>query len=202
MKKYDMKKIILSIAFAMLPLFAAKAQTSPTVDAGVERQPTSSFDVFPKLPPSTFCAKENLIGMWKLLMVYEVPSGREIKFYTNNPLQFYVFNADSRYGRYESILHAITLAEVKRIALSQISNTQQYTLNKNGTLFFYKNQVATDSLACFIVAANAGPFMTGQLLLMPPKKSQRTRMVKVYQKMFPEFESQQPPVNVSPASEE
>jgi hypothetical protein len=201
MKKYSMKTI-LSAAFAILCAVPAQAQVPSPSAAAIERLPTSSLDVFPKLPPSTFCTKENLLGMWKLLMVYEVPSGREIKFYTNNPLQFYVFNADSRYGRYESVLHAITLADVKRIAMSQISNTQQYTLNQSGTLFFYKNQVAVDSLACFIVAANSGPFLSGQLLLMPPKKSQRTRMVKVYQKMFPEFESQQPPVNISPASEE
>lgn len=200
MKKYDMNKIILAVVFAALSVFPAYAQM-PDPQVTIERQPTSSLDVFPKLPPSTFCTKENLIGMWKLLMIYEVPSGREIRNYTDHPLQFYVFNADSRYGHYESILHAVTLAEVKKVALSQISNTQQYTLNQSGNLYFYKDRVAVDSLACFVVAASSGPFLVGQLLLMPPKKSARGRLVKVYQKMFPEFESQQPPVNLPGNSE-
>lgn len=195
-----MKKAILFLALFAFPLYQAQAQ-APAPQVSIERQPTSSLDVFPKLPPSTFCTKENLIGMWKLLMVYEVPSGHEIKVYTYNPLQFYVFNSDSRYGRYESVLHAITLSDVKKIALSQISNTQQYTLNQSGILYFYKDRIAVDSMACFIVAGNSGPFLSGQLLLMPPKKSTRGRMVKVYQKMFPEFESQQPPVNLPAKAE-
>ncbi len=197
MKKHNLYSILLLLVAAccVSPVYA-QVVTSPITPSAPA--PTSSMDVFPRLPQSTVCTKEKLIGIWKLLMVYEVPSSREMQLYMNNPLQYYVFNSDSRYGQYNSVLHAVTLAEVKNLAINNQRGIQQYSLNQSGVLFFYKDQFAVDSMACFIVAANTPPFMSGQLMLMPPKKSARGRLVKVYQKMFLEFEPmvQQPQVNV------
>lgn len=187
MKRLDLYRILLAVVTASY-LSPANAQVAVPSITPSAPAPTSSLDVFPRLPQSTVCTKEKLIGIWKLLMVYEVPSGREIQLYTSNPLQYYVFNSDSRYGQYSSVLHAVTLAEVKNLAINNQRGIQQYSLNQSGVLYFYKDQFATDSMACFIVAANTPPFMAGQLLLMPPKKTARGRMVKVYQKMFLEFE--------------
>lgn len=188
MKIQITKNILLVFLLSVFPLMSASAQTQPTVPTP-ETKPTSSRDVFPKLPESAICTKEGLIGMWKLLMVYEVPSGREMEFYTVNPLQYFVFEADSRFGEYTSMLHAISLREIKDTVLAKQKNVQQFSINKSGMIFFYKDSVAVDSLACFIVAKTAAPFRIGQLLLMPSEKAAKGRMVKVYQKMFPELEA-------------
>lgn len=144
--------------------------------------PTSSRDVFPKLPPSVVCNNSNINGIWKLLMVYEVPSGREISLYTSRPLQYVVFEADSRYGEYISSLRDVSASEVRNSVLTQ-KEAEQFTLNEAGVAFFYKANIAVDSLACFIVSKNEGAFEKGQLLLMPPKNTGSGRMVKIYQKM-------------------
>lgn len=178
--------------FTVLPLFKINAQTAAKpVDlekALAEIKPTNSRDVFPVLPPSEFCTKEDLIGIWKLLMVYEVPSGHEIELYTRRPLQYYVFEADSRYGEYTNILNAITLKDMRDSVILNQRYIQQYSLNKTGMIFFYKDSSPIDSLACFIVAKTTPPFAKGQMLLMPSVKSAKGRMVKVYQKLFMEFE--------------
>lgn len=195
----------LTVTF-LLPAFVANAQVAPsqpspstlrdlaaavaaTKKAPAEKLPTSSLDVFPKLPPSSLCAKEKLLGTWKLLMVYEVPSGREMKTYMNSPLQYYVFTPDNRYGEYVGPLQALTLQEVKTLAIDMKSENRQFVVNDKGMLFFYTNRLAVDSLACFIVEGAIAPFRTGQLLLMPPEKSARGgRMLKVYQRVAVESE--------------
>jgi|GEM_PF-2811582 len=179
------------LLFSILPLFSVNAQvvrSAQTEQVAIESKPTSSRDVFPTLPPSAFCKKEDLIGIWKLVMLYEVPSGREIEIYTQRPLQYYVFEADSRYGEYVSILSAATLKEVHDSVMKGQRQILQYSLNKSGMVFFYKDGTAVDRLACFIVAKTNPPFAKGQLLLMPSEKSARGRLVKIYQKRFMELE--------------
>lgn len=205
-----MRNILLVLVFSLFPLPPANAQVSitarpqvspsplpvtPKSPKGVgviskEVLPTSSLDIFPKLPPSSLCTKEKLLGTWKLLMVYEVPSGREMKTYSDYPLQYYVFRDDSRYGEYIGPLQALTLAEVQRISIDAQTNTRQFVISDKGMLFFYNNRLAVDSLACFIVEGASPPFRIGQMLLMPPEKAAaKGRMVKVYQRMAIEFEA-------------
>lgn len=189
MKMHCVKNILLalslSISLLLSPYVQAQAQNQ---DSSVPA-PTSSLNVFPKLPQSSLCKKEKLVGTWKLIMVYEVPSGKEIELYTNSPLQYYVFEGDNRYGEYVSMLQAITMKEIRDTIIVKQKKLQQFSINKDGFLFFYTDAVATDSLACFMVEKGAPPFRAGQLLLMPPEKAARGRLVKVYQKMFPELEA-------------
>ena len=169
--------ITITIAgFFALPAFAA---------------PTNSRDVFPKLPPSKVCDKNSVVGVWKLLMVYEVPSGKEIALYTDRPLQYMVFDDDNRYGEYISPLRDVAINEVEKVAITSAGKTiQQYNVDNSGQIFFYKNSIATDSLACFISARNDGAFEIGQMLIMPPEKTANGRkMVKIYQKMRMEKEN-------------
>ena len=170
-----MYKIIIVIVIILGSLIALPASAAPT----------NSRDVFPKLPPSKVCDKNSLVGVWKLLMVYEVPSGKEIGLYTERPLQYMVFEDDNRYGEYISPLRDVAINEVEKVAITSAGKTiQQYNLNDSGQIFFYKNSIATDSLACFISARNEGAFEIGQMLLMPPEKAAKGRkMVKIYQKM-------------------
>ena len=192
MKTYNIINILLAVTLAVFPLLSAKAQVQaqdPAPVAPAAPAPTSSLDVFPRLPQSTFCTKEKLVGTWKLLMIYEVPSGSEIAKYTSNPLQYYIFEQDGRYGEYVSILRAITMKEVRESVITKQQKLQQFTLNKTGLMYLYRDGIVTDSLACFLVASANPPFMTGQMLLMPPEKASRGRLVKVYQKMYPELET-------------
>ena len=96
-----------------------------------------------------------------------------------------VFEDDNRYGEYISPLRDVAINEVEKVAITSAGKTiQQYNLNDSGQIFFYKNSIATDSLACFISARNEGAFEIGQMLLMPPEKAAKGRkMVKIYQKM-------------------
>ncbi len=167
-----MYKIISLIAALLISGFVQTAQAAPT----------SSREVFPKLPPSVTCSKEAVAGVWKLLMVYEVPSGNEIKLYTERPLQYLVFEADSRYGDYISPLRAINTNSIRNYVIAD-KEPRQFTLNDAGILYIYKAGIPIDSLACFIAAENSGPFEAGQLLIMPPKNLAKGRMVKIYQKM-------------------
>lgn len=198
MKKQGIQNLLILI-LSIFPLLSANAQTQSSSTPPQSTKPTSSFDVFPKLPESSLCTKEKLVGTWKLLMVYEVPSGREIELYTGNPLQYYVFEPDTRYGEYVSILSAVTLKTVKEVAIDKQKTPQQFLINKDGLIFFYKAALAVDSLACFIVEKTSPPFRVGQLLLMPPEKAAKGRMLKVYQKMFPEMEM--PPTVIFKPSE-
>ena len=181
MKFASMRNIILSVvAMGMHPFLPAYAQDSYL--------PFSSADLFPRLPLSKICTKDKLVGIWKLLMVYEVPAGNELALYNKRPLQYFVFEADNRYGDFVSSLRAVSQKDVRSFALNNPKVLQQYVVNKFGILFFYKDGIAVDSLACFVVASSDGPFQEGQMLLMPPENVAHGRMVKVYQKMPLEIE--------------
>jgi len=170
-------------AFIITIFFLAASFAVPAMaQVAAQTAPTSSREVFPALPQSKICDKNSLVGAWKLLMVYEVPSGKEIALYTNRPLQYLMFEPDSRYGEYISPLRVVTVNSARKAALAP-KTIQQYTVSDSGLVFFYKNSIASDSLACFIVAKDEGAFEAGQMLLMPPEKVAKGRMVKVYQKV-------------------
>jgi hypothetical protein len=176
MKLAGLKKGVLAAALlGISSLPPAYAQ-----DSG---QAYSSIEMFPKLPLSKICTKDKLVGAWKLLMVYEVPAGNELSIFRRNPLQYIIFDADNRYGEFISSLRAVSMREVRSYSITQQKVLQQYVVNKYGILFFYKDGIPVDSLACFVAVSNDPPFEDGQLLLMPPENVARGRMVKVYQKM-------------------
>lgn len=179
MKIGDRQKKILGLVLSVVLLSAnyVQAQTAPT--------PTSSVGYFPTLPPSEYCTKEKVLGTWRLLMVYETPAGRELERYVTNPLQYYVFQEDDRYGEYAGPLSVLTDTEISNYAIHQKDYYQQYVVDSKGIVFFYREGIAIDSLACFIVATSVKPFMLGQMMLMPPQRAAAGgRMVKVYQKIL------------------
>ena len=174
-----MKKLAACVAaFLLCGVHAASAQALPS----------NSREFFPKLPQSNLCTKDILPGAWKLLMVYESPPAAEMTLYASRPLQYYLFDSAGRYGDYVSSLRDISIDDIRKEVARQQTNLQQYVVNDAGMLFFYKDSIAIDSLACFIVAQDSGPFESGQMLLMPPQRAAKGRMVKVYQKVWAETE--------------
>jgi hypothetical protein len=177
-----MQKILLALILSVFPLLSCYAQ--------VQKKPTSSLEIFPKLPKSSVCTQEKIAGTWKLLLIYEVPSGRELEIYSTLPMQYYIFrSADGRYGDYMGVLQSMSMAQIQNLAIDKLEDLKQYVVNSSGMLFFYRNRIPVDSLACFIVEEPQPPFMRGQLLLMPPEKSsQGRRLLKVYQRVLLEHE--------------
>lgn len=144
----------------------------------------NSANVFPKLPPSELCTKDKIVGTWKLLMVYEAPASAELERYVRNPMQYYIFNDDSIYGEYIGSISDLSIDRITNFVMNEAKALQQFVVDGSGTVYFYKNSIATDSLACFISADNSPPFSIGQMLLMLPKNAASSgRMVKVYQKI-------------------
>jgi len=181
-KMKNLRLSLISSLFAVIPFFSVQAQFAPS----------SSLDIFPKLPPSKFCTKESIAGVWKLVMVYEVPSGSEMQTYAKYPLQYQIFEDDNLYGDYIGVLGSRSVLEARREARRKLDGFRQYVVDDSGGLFLYKDGIAVDKLACFIVASTTPPFSYGQMLLMPPQKSATARLVKVYQKMPNEPEARIP----------
>ncbi|NBX04008.1 MAG: hypothetical protein EBR02_08135 [Alphaproteobacteria bacterium] len=139
----------------------------------------------PALPPSRICAQADIIGKWKLLQVYEEPTGPETGVFYSLPSQYLAFNVDSTYDTYEKDKDIqIELEKLKAEMKQQVRGLQQYVMQANGHLYFYRDSVATKQQACFIVVTGNTFFAEGQMLLMPPNPQSPTRWVKVYSKIW------------------
>lgn len=138
---------------------------------------------FPPLPPSRACTSGDIHGNWKLIDVYEEPPGNALAEYGLRPNQYIQFFQDNTYARFsDPYARKLTPEDVRR----EVKKTQpegalyQYVMGETGAIYFYSQGVATDSLACFIVANQRGNFAVGQMLLMPQAGQQSSRFVKVY----------------------
>jgi hypothetical protein len=143
---------------------------------------------FPSLPPSRPCVKKDLLVMWKLEHVYENPAGVAMATYNAQPFQYIRFLPNSTYRELKDINQPLSKMAVKQQMKAQTGGSLlQYVVSDTGIIYFYRDGVATDTMACFIVANPKEPFMVGEMLLMPPAPEQgqpASRMVKVYNKAF------------------
>ncbi len=199
--KRNISAWLLAVVFGLLNMPLVYAQNTQANSAVINTAPSSqseqsitlpvsSREVLPRLPISKLCTKDKIIGVWKLAMLYEVPAGREMKSYVTHPLQYFVFESDSRSGEYRSIIRNINLHQIRDLVMGNIDVVRQFTVAESGMIFFYKNSVAVDSLACFIVDSGTPPFRVGQMLLMPPERAAAgVRMLRVYERAYLEFES-------------
>lgn len=139
---------------------------------------------FPVLPAARACKREDLIGMWKLDALYEVPSAIEMNNYSISPVQYILFEPNDTFGKLNAGEQSMEIQNVRDEIARQTSGLQQFVIQKSGMIFFYQNSVAVDSQACFISAAHVGTFFVGQMLLMPPAGQTSVRLVKVYEKIW------------------
>ncbi len=161
---------------------AEQDQKSPQIRPTMQN---SVAGYFPALPPSRLCTKNDIAGFWRLSMVYESPTGVELTDFSANPFQYVLFNNDSTFSIYKSTQSEKADAEVlKSMRAKKGGVLEQFVMHESGVLYFYKDGVAYDSLACFIVANRLDPFNVGQMLFMPPPDKATIRMVKVYQKVY------------------
>ncbi len=146
----------------------------------------------PELPPSRSCGPQDVLGLWKLLQVYEEPSGPELSVFYSMPSQYVRFTTDGMLGLYEkeldvSLLPQKVLDEMKQ----QNRGLQQFVVQAGGQMYFYRDSVAVKQQACFIVVNGSNFFASGQMLLMPPNPQSPTRWVKVYSKIWMQEQPQQ-----------
>jgi hypothetical protein len=181
------------------PLAAATTQSAePYYGANAYQNKNRQF---PPLPPSRPCAASDIFGNWKLIEVYEEPPGNALAEYGLRPNQYMQFFPDSTYMRFsDPYARKLTPEGVQReIKKSQPDGAlYQYVLGESGVIYFYSQGVATDSLACFIVANQRGNFLVGQMLLMPQAGQQSSRLVKVYNRHTDDADSLTKPAPARP----
>ncbi|MDE3015647.1 MAG: hypothetical protein KGI29_01815 [Pseudomonadota bacterium] len=180
MKKTSVVLCVLSF-LAGVAGWAMSAVAQYAQPAPAQQQP--AVLAFPALPPSDSCKKWKIIGLWKLKQMYEAPEGRELVDYKMHPFQYYLFNRNNTYGQYVAP-HDERPGVVLKAIDDQKSVLRQFVVDKSGFTFLYQNGVATDTLACFVVASQFGAFNAGELLLMPPEGRHPGRLVSVYDKIW------------------
>jgi hypothetical protein len=151
----------------------------------VTLQPNSGN--FPPLPPSRPCARPDADGLWKLKNVFEKPRGPTSADFANNPHQYILFLRNDTYRTYKEVWGEKTPEQVKsELEITPTAGTQQFVVHESGMLFFYVDGQNIDSQACFIVANALGPYMPGDMILMPPEGRIATRLALVYERVVGE----------------
>ncbi len=131
------------------------------------------------LPPSRACSKREVPGIWKLIQIFEVPSGAETADFAENSVQYMLFNPNSIYGKYNSGADRSFPPDWCVQPDSQHNSAlQQYLVQNTGIMLFLSDRIAIDTQACFIVVNPVGNFSAGQMLLMPPEGQIQGRLVK------------------------
>lgn len=161
---------------------AQPSPPAPTVPEGtITLQPNSGN--FPPLPPSRPCARPDTDGLWRLKHVFEKPRGPTTSDFANNPFQYILFLRDDTYRTYKEVWGERTPQQVKNeLEATPPTNVQQFVVHESGMVFFYVDGQNIDSQACFIVANERGPYMPGQMILMPPEGRIATRLALVYER--------------------
>ncbi len=178
-----------ALFFLLLSCPVTAHAISPAIpDASSELPPMPSMtppSMFPALPPSRACVRKDLQGTWKLQNVYEEQVGTETADFQNNPVQYLSFENDNIYAQIRAGRSDLSTTAIQdAVKSARGKDLSQYLMHESGMLYFYKNGVAAETRACFIVASDAGNFRAGQLLLMPPQGQHPGRMVKVYAKIW------------------
>jgi hypothetical protein len=162
---------------------AMAAEPDATIPAAAQ-EPVMRPNVepFPTLPPSRACGKEDVVGLWKLSHVYEVPLAAESAALFNSPIQYINFHGNSTYGLYAG--RKDLPAGQEALIIDQMKEPlHQFVVDKTGFIYFYREGIVIDTKACFTVATTTPSFTAGEMLLMPPQGQSRVRMVKVYNKV-------------------
>lgn len=158
-----------------------KPAPAPTSEAGNRLVAAGEQAGIPPLPPSRPCQREDIVGMWRLLNLYEAPTGPETAAMANSPVQYFLFDQDNTYGRLNAGNVQMPAQNVREAIQRSSSSLHQFVLDQAGMLYFYQDSLAIDTMACFIVANSRTPFQPGQMLLLPPEGQAATRLIKVYE---------------------
>jgi hypothetical protein len=174
---------------AVAPAAPAVAVPQPAPQAAAPAPETAPITLqpnagdFPPLPPSRPCARPDADGLWKLKDVFEKPRGPTSSDFANNPYQYILFLRDDTYRTFKEVWGEKTPDQVKKeLERTPPANVQQFVVQESGIIFFYIDGQNIDSQACFIVANQRGPYIPGEMILMPPEGRIATRLALVYER--------------------
>lgn len=134
----------------------------------------------PALPESRPCTAGDVVGAWRLAQVYENPPDAAMRDFSATPYQYLLFSGDSTYSSYKNISPGDETSIVAQLSAPSQQGLQQFLVQEGGFIFFYRDGIAIDTQACFIVVNPKDPFTAGQMLMMPPQGQSAVRLVKVY----------------------
>ena len=123
---------------------------------------------------------QSLMGTWRLIRVYEVPKGTQSAALAASPVQFIRFRPDTTFSSYNAGTVELSFANLSELIDKPSRNVEQYLVQDKGMVYFYRDSVAVDTQACFIVASRLGEFNAGEMLMMPPAGQYSGRLIKVY----------------------
>ncbi|MDE3061215.1 MAG: hypothetical protein KGJ06_09405, partial [Pseudomonadota bacterium] len=147
----------------------------------------ASAQSIPPLPKSRTCHKDDVVGLWQMRQIYQVPAGQELRMYQRFPSQYFLYRPDDTYMVYITTKNKQPPHEVfDQMNQRKVPWLWQFIVDKSGFLFIYRNgkPVNSETEACFIVAKSTRDFDSGEMILMPPEGKVKERLVKVYKKIW------------------
>jgi len=191
--------VVMAASAASAQEINAPAKELPPLPEAAKTASLPSGGNFPALPVSDPCQPVSVMGLWRLAQLYELPEGAEKATFTTSPMQYLMFRNNTTFARYNA--GAVELPPADAIKqMDQAGGPLLQFVVQNGMVFFYQEQKASDTQACFIVREPQGAFQRGQMLLMPPKGQIQGRLVKVYQRAGELWMRSHPPAAATPAA--
>jgi hypothetical protein len=172
---------------AQLPKTAPTTQTLGNMARGVgenygvggagQLQPQS-------LPPRVeLCRREQVVGLWKMEALYEVPEGEEQKGFQKSPHRYLELMAD---GIYQGVSGTQQFTDYTGLKMSMVGamgkDTWQHVLDGKGVLYVYKNRAVNSTFHCGIAMETKGGYKTGDMILTPTTKG-ATQVFRQYRKI-------------------
>lgn len=172
----------------MMALFAASAMAGavqpqapmPVAPAPqAQTQPRPAQGPTPQVRP---CKEKDLLGIWRLMAVKEVPVGAATNSLKADPEQYVRFNSNTTYNEIKGNRVLLKKADIETVFKQTASaRPQQFVLTEESMLYFYRERIAVDSLFCAVVSADMGSFKVGDLLLHT-SSNPAYKLIKTYRK--------------------
>lgn len=188
------KKWLFALYMATLPV-SVIAQTFPqaqipsasNVGPGSAQRPGGS--VYTMQTPSAqprvaFCKKPQVVGVWKMEALYEVPVGEEQQSFSKNPERYLELGADSSYYGITGTTRFAIYATLRDTMKANMGNENwQYVVDEvKGQLHVFRNRELNTTYYCGIATEAKGGYNIGDMILTPATKS-TTQVFRQYRKI-------------------
>lgn len=139
----------------------------------------------PQSPPPRveLCKRDQVMGLWKMQNLYEVPLGQEQKEFGKTPHRYLELSADSTYRGVSGTQAFTEYAGLKNAMVAALgADVWQYVLDGKGMLYVYKNRAVNSTFYCGIAMETKGGYNTGDMILKPTTKA-ATQVFRQYRKI-------------------
>ncbi len=119
-------------------------------------------------PRIQLCAAAQVVGLWKMEQVYEVPPGAEMQRFKTQPERYLELHPN---GGYQGITGSIRFADYFSLKTAMDrslgADIWQYVVDSKGLFYIYKNRVLTTTFHCGIAMETKGGYSAGDMVLTP-----------------------------------